>query len=184
MKTVLLLTIGALFLSSPADARRYYYNPSFPNQPGSYNDHVNSSFRTALHSVAVTTVRDPGGNTWSGSPNGGAPGAKVVEGEKKVVKGEKKVVKGKQARKPRYRKLTKIKSSQLKQFVAKKLRVDPMRLSFQTSEIKIRRPNSIFARARRIKYQVTRSRSATTRSGKLTLVRMKNRRGSRLFRHR
>jgi hypothetical protein len=59
----------SLMLVGAADARRYYYNPSHPNQPGSYNHHVRSNYRTALHSVAVTSVRDPGGNTWSGSPS-------------------------------------------------------------------------------------------------------------------
>jgi hypothetical protein len=59
----------SLTLTGTADAKRFYYNPAHPNQPGSYNHHVRTSYHTALHSVAVTSVRDPNGNTWSGSPS-------------------------------------------------------------------------------------------------------------------
>ena len=66
MKSILL--IAALFMSTTAMAKRYYYNPAHPNQPGSYNHHKRSSYNTALKSVAVTKVITPGGNVYSGSP--------------------------------------------------------------------------------------------------------------------
>jgi hypothetical protein len=168
MKTAILLALTSLFLATPALARSYYYNPSFPNQPGSYNHHVQSSYHTALHSVAVTSVRDPNGNTWSGSPNGGAPGVKVVEGK---------------ATTKSYLGLKPVDPARLNALVAERLKVDPAKVFIQTSERTVRRPGSIFKNALDISYRVM-DGNAVASSGKLLLVELKSSLGGRLFKAR
>ena len=84
MSTKIFVALFALFAAGSAYAQphRFTYNPSFPNQPGSFNHWAKTSFNNALHTNGVTRVVDyRTGQVYRGSVNNmnRAPGVTIVE---------------------------------------------------------------------------------------------------------